>query len=109
MPSVDKGTIAQQVPLADVTPPEVLHLLLRCEQGHEETIPPGPVLLADTAEKEDLLRQAEENGAEPAVMEVLEALEEGPYESMADVMSAYGDAAAEARGEGSDEDDDEER
>lgn len=60
------------------------------------------------AEKEDLLRQVEENGAEPAVMEVLEALDEGPYESMADIMSAYGDAAAEARGDGGDEDDDNE-
>lgn len=58
------------------------------------------------AEKDDLCQQAEENGAEPAVMEVLQALDEGPYESMADVMSAYGDAAAEARGEGDEEDDD---
>ena len=40
----------------------------------------------------DLCRQAEPNGAEPAVMEALESLDEGPYESMAEVMSAYGDA-----------------
>ena len=56
------------------------------------------------AEKDDLCRQAEENGAEPEVMEVLAALDDGPYETMADIMSAYGDAAAEARGEDPDED-----
>ncbi|MFM6950536.1 MAG: DUF2795 domain-containing protein [Novosphingobium sp.] len=61
------------------------------------------------AEKDDLCRQAEENGVEPAVMEVLEALEEGPYEPMADVMSAYGNAAAEARDEAEEEDEEDDR
>jgi hypothetical protein len=51
------------------------------------------------AEKSDPCQPAEANGAEPEVMEVLQTVDEGPYESMADIMSAYGDAAAEAREE----------
>ncbi len=61
------------------------------------------------AERADLCRQAEQNGAEPAVMEALESLDEGPYESMAEVMSAYGDAddaGDQANSEDYDEDND---
>ena len=38
------------------------------------------------------MRQARENGAEPAVLEVIEAMPEGEYASMADVMKGYGEA-----------------
>jgi len=44
------------------------------------------------ARKQDLMRQARENGAEPAVLEVIEAMPEGEYASMADVMKGYGEA-----------------
>ncbi len=46
------------------------------------------------ARKQDLMRQARENGAEPAVLEVIEAMPEGEYASMADVMKGYGEADA---------------
>jgi hypothetical protein len=44
------------------------------------------------ARKQDLMRQARENGADRAVLEVIEAMPEGEYESMADVMKGYGEA-----------------
>ena len=44
------------------------------------------------ASKEDLIQQARRNGAEGAVLEVLEAFPEDEFESMADVMKAYGEA-----------------
>jgi len=44
------------------------------------------------ARKQDLMRQARENGAEPAVLEVIEAMPDMDFETMADVMKAYGEA-----------------
>jgi Protein of unknown function (DUF2795) len=44
------------------------------------------------AGKTDLIRHARENGADGAVLEVLEAFSEDQFESMADVMKAYGEA-----------------
>ena len=44
------------------------------------------------ASKEDLIQQARRNGAEGAVLEVLEAFPEDEFETMADVMKAYGEA-----------------
>jgi len=39
-------------------------------------------------EKEDLVAHAEENAAEPAVVEALQRLPSGPYDNMADVANA---------------------
>jgi hypothetical protein len=45
------------------------------------------------ANKDDLTRQAKRNGAEPAVLEVIEAMpDDDTFEDMADVMKAYGEA-----------------
>ncbi len=44
------------------------------------------------ATKQSLMQQARRNGAEAAVLEVIEALPDDEYESMADVMKAYGEA-----------------
>jgi hypothetical protein len=41
------------------------------------------------AHQQDLLKQAKRNGAEPAVIEVIEALPDEEFDSMADVMKAY--------------------
>ena len=41
------------------------------------------------AHKRDLQRQAQENGADQDVMEVIEGMPDGDFESMADVMKAY--------------------
>lgn len=38
------------------------------------------------------MRQARKNGAEPAVLEVIEAMPDMDFETMADVMKAYGEA-----------------
>lgn len=38
------------------------------------------------------MRQARDNGADNDVLEVIEAMPEAEFESMADVMKAYGDA-----------------
>ena len=38
------------------------------------------------------MRQARENGADRAVLEVIEAMPDEDYESMADVMKGYGEA-----------------
>ncbi|MBX6742802.1 MAG: DUF2795 domain-containing protein [Acetobacteraceae bacterium] len=43
------------------------------------------------AGKQDLVRQAKRNGAEPAVMEVIQGMPEQQYESIADVMKAVGE------------------
>lgn len=42
------------------------------------------------AEKRDLIGRAKENGAPPEVMEVLENIPEGRFESVADVMKGLG-------------------
>jgi hypothetical protein len=44
------------------------------------------------ARKQDLMRQARNNGAERAVMEVIEAMPDADYQDMADVMKGYGEA-----------------
>lgn len=44
------------------------------------------------ANKQDLMRQVRENGADRAVIEVIEAMPDGEYQSMADVMKGYGEA-----------------
>ena len=44
------------------------------------------------ANKEDLLEHAKKNGAEDAVLEMIENMPDGEFGNMADVMSAYGDA-----------------
>lgn len=44
------------------------------------------------ANKEDLLEHAKKNGAEDAVLEMIEKMPDGEFGNMADVMSAYGDA-----------------
>ena len=44
------------------------------------------------ATKQDLMRQARNNGADRAVLEVIEAMPDADYESMADVMKGYGEA-----------------
>jgi hypothetical protein len=38
------------------------------------------------------MRQATNNGADPSVMEVIEAMPDDNYETMADVMKGYGEA-----------------
>jgi hypothetical protein len=38
------------------------------------------------------MEQAKENGANEDVLEVIESMPDGDYESMADVMKAYGEA-----------------
>ncbi|WP_110651301.1 DUF2795 domain-containing protein [Salinicola peritrichatus] len=43
------------------------------------------------ADKQDLVEHAKKNSAESDVMEVIEALPEGQYESMADVMKGVGE------------------
>ncbi len=48
--------------------------------------------VAFPAHKRDLVRQARDNGADNDVLEVIEAMPEAEFESMADVMKAYGDA-----------------
>ncbi|MGL4314624.1 MAG: DUF2795 domain-containing protein [Sphingomonas sp.] len=55
------------------------------------------------ANRDDLREQAEDNGAEDEVLEVIEMMPDEDFESMADVMVAYGEAAAQARGEGDDD------
>jgi hypothetical protein len=44
------------------------------------------------ARKQDLMRQARDNGADRAVMEVIEAMPDADYQDMADVMKGYGEA-----------------
>ena len=44
------------------------------------------------ADKGALIQQAKDNGAEDAVLEVLDAFPDDEFESMADVMKAYGEA-----------------
>jgi hypothetical protein len=47
------------------------------------------------ANKGDLIQQARDNGAEDAVLEVLDAFPDDEFENMADVMKAYGEADQE--------------
>ena len=44
------------------------------------------------AGKNDIVEHAKKNGAESDVMKVVEALPEGQYENMADVMKGVGEA-----------------
>ena len=44
------------------------------------------------ASKDDLLRKAKDNGADQDVLEVIEAMPDADFETMADVMKAYGEA-----------------
>jgi hypothetical protein len=44
------------------------------------------------ASKQNLLQQAEDNGADSDVLEVIETMPDSGYESMADVMKAYSEA-----------------
>ena len=44
------------------------------------------------AKKADLIQQAKDNGAESDVLDAIEAMPERDYETMADVMEAYGEA-----------------
>lgn len=46
--------------------------------------------LSFPATKEDLEKHAKEHGADEAVMETLRGMSEESYETMADVMKAYG-------------------
>lgn len=46
------------------------------------------------ATREDLLRQVRANDADPDVVEVVESMPQQEYQSMAEVMAAYGDIAA---------------
>ena len=50
------------------------------------------------ATKQDLMRQAEGNGAEPAVLEVIQAMPDVQFGAMSDVMKAYGAADHSAGG-----------
>lgn len=43
------------------------------------------------ANKQDLFQTAQENGADEDILEVLDTMPDVDYESMADVMKAYGD------------------
>jgi hypothetical protein len=43
------------------------------------------------ASKQNLLQQAEDNGADSDVLEVIETMPDADYGSMADVMKAYGE------------------
>lgn len=49
--------------------------------------------IAFPATRRDLRLQAEDNGADPDVIDVILSLPDDDYESMADVMAAYGEAA----------------
>ncbi|WP_349616339.1 DUF2795 domain-containing protein [Azotobacter salinestris] len=42
------------------------------------------------AQKNDLLKQAEQNGADEEVLDTLKRMPDERYESMADVMKGYG-------------------
>ena len=44
------------------------------------------------ASKDDRLRKARDNGADEGVLEVIEAMADDGFETMADVMKAYGEA-----------------
>ena len=52
------------------------------------------------ARKQDLMRHARNNGADSAVMEVIEAMPDADYENTADVMKGYGEADNPPRGDG---------
>jgi hypothetical protein len=43
------------------------------------------------ADREDLVSQAEDNDADPEILDVLNRLPDQEYQSMADVMSAVGE------------------
>jgi hypothetical protein len=58
---------------------------------------PRPTMLAHAlkgvqfpARKDDLVRQAQQNGADQAVMDTIQALPDDEYHTMADVMKAFG-------------------
>jgi hypothetical protein len=51
------------------------------------------------ASKDDLLEHAKENDAEDAVCEMIEKMPDADYQSMADVMRAYGEADTDAGGD----------
>lgn len=44
------------------------------------------------AKKADLVQHAKQNGAEPDVLDAIQAMPDRSYETMADVMQAYGEA-----------------
>lgn len=44
------------------------------------------------AEKDDLVDHAMDNGADEEVISMMKAMRDGTYETMADVMAAFGDA-----------------
>ncbi len=44
------------------------------------------------AHKQDLMRTARDNGADDDVLEVIQSMPDDAFESMADVMKAYGEA-----------------
>ncbi|MBE7376253.1 DUF2795 domain-containing protein [Pseudomonas lopnurensis] len=44
------------------------------------------------ARRDDLVKHAQQNGAEEAVLNVLKNMPEQEYDNMADVMKGYGDA-----------------
>ena len=44
------------------------------------------------AEKDDLVEQARDNGADPEIVELLQEMPEEEFDSMADVMGAVSDA-----------------
>ena len=46
------------------------------------------------AKQADLVERAKENGADQGVLEVLNNIPKRDYESMADVMKAYGEVSA---------------
>jgi hypothetical protein len=49
------------------------------------------------ATKDDLIKQAEKNGAEDDVMDVIDNMPDEKFKSMADVMKAYGDVQNHAK------------
>jgi len=50
------------------------------------------------AQKQDLVKQAQQNKAEKVVLDEIQKMEDGQYESMADVMKAYGKEGKEPQG-----------
>jgi Protein of unknown function (DUF2795) len=51
------------------------------------------------ARKEELLRCAESNGAEDRILDMIRAMLDQDFDSMADVMKAYGEADEEGQQE----------
>lgn len=47
------------------------------------------------ANKQDLIQQAEKNGAKDDILDVIDNMPDNKFENMADVMKAYGEAQSD--------------